>query len=190
MKRTEPPRAPKIPHKLEKHGQVRVDDYYWLKDRKDPAVLAYLKAENDYTEAMLKPSEKLRSDLFNEIKGRIKQDDSTVPFKYGEYYYYTSFSAGKEYPVYARKRGTLDAPEEVLLDVNELAEGRAYCQVNFPEIRPDHKMIAYAVDTGGRRFYTICFKDLATGATAEETIENTAGDMAWANDSRTLFYVK
>ncbi|OGS13676.1 MAG: oligopeptidase B [Elusimicrobia bacterium RIFOXYA12_FULL_57_11] len=186
----EPPKAKKIPHKLEKHGQVRLDDYYWLKDRKDPEVLAYLNAENAYTEAVLKPSEKLRTTLFTEMKARIKQDDSTVPFRYGEYYYYKSYQAGKEYPVYARRKGSPGAPEEVLLDVNELARGQAFCQVSFPAIRPDHKMIAYAVDIMGRRFYTVYFKDLVTGKVVAEKIENTSGNMVWANDNSTLFYVK
>ncbi|MCX5790980.1 MAG: S9 family peptidase [Elusimicrobia bacterium] len=186
----EPPRAQKIPFKLEKHGEVRTDDYYWLKDRSAPGVLAYLKAENDYTEEMLKPTEKFREKLFAEMKGRIKQDDSTVPFKYGEYYYFKYYKTGREYPVYARRRGAADGPEEVLLDVNELAKGQAFCQVRFPAIRPDHKMIAYAVDTKGRRFFTVYFKDLVTGQVAEEKIENTAGNMVWANDNRTLVYVK
>ncbi len=186
----QPPAAKKVPHELEKFGQVRVDDYYWLKDRKDPAVLAYLKAENAYADEALKPLEPLRQKLFAEIKGRIKQDDSTAPFRYGPYYYYRTYRKGKEYPVYARKKGSLSAPEEVLLDVNELAKGKAFCQVNFPAIRPDHRMIAYAVDYGGRRFFDVYFKDLGTGKLYSDRIERTAGNMAWANDDATLFYVK
>ncbi|PIU17917.1 MAG: oligopeptidase B, partial [Elusimicrobia bacterium CG08_land_8_20_14_0_20_59_10] len=186
----EPPRAKKVPYKLEKHGQVRVDDYYWLKERGNPEVTAYLKAENEYTEAVFRPLEPLREKLFNELKARIKQDDSTVPFKYGGYYYYKTFKAGKEYPVYARKKGSPDAPEEVVLDVNELAAGKGFCDVRFPVIRPDHKMIAYAMDTGGRRFYDVYFKDLESGKVYGEKIERTAGNLAWANDNRTLFYVK
>ncbi|HBA60475.1 MAG TPA: oligopeptidase B [Elusimicrobia bacterium] len=186
----EPPRAKKIPFKLEKHGQARQDDYYWLKDRENPEVTAYLKAENDYTEAMLKPAAQLREKLFAEMKGRIKQDDSTVPFKYGGYFYYMTFKAGREYPVYARKKGSTAAPEEVLLDVNELAAGKSFCQVLFPSIRPDHKMLAYAMDTGGRRFFDVYFKDLETGQVRGEKIVKTAGNLAWANDNRTLFYVR
>ncbi|OGR42018.1 MAG: oligopeptidase B [Elusimicrobia bacterium GWA2_61_42] len=186
----EPPAAKKIPYKLELHGQVRVDDYYWLKDRKDPRVLAYLKAENAYAEAALRHTEPLQEKLFTEMKGRVKQDDSTVPFRYGGYYYYMTYTAGKEYPVYARRKGSLAAQEEVLLDVNALAKGKAFCQVNFPSIRPDHKMIAYAVDTGGRRFFDVYFKDLVTGKLYADKIEKTAGDLEWANDNRTLFYVK
>ncbi|HCC47799.1 MAG TPA: oligopeptidase B [Elusimicrobia bacterium] len=186
----EPPRAKKIPHKLEKHGHVRVDDYYWLKDRKNPEVIDYLNAENAYAAAALAHTEKLQESLFAEMKARIKQDDSSVPFKYGDYYYYKTYRAGKEYPVFARRAGSPDGKEEILLDVNELAKGRAFCSVLFPAVRPDHKMIAYAMDTGGRRFYDVYFKDLETGKTLAEKIEKTAGDMAWANDNKTLFYVK
>lgn len=186
----EPPVAKKIPSKLEKFGQVRVDDYYWLKDRKSPEVLAYLKAENAYADAALKPVVPLQERLFAEMKARIKQDDSTVPFRYGDYYYYKTYKAGGEYPVYARKKGSLGAKEEVLLDVNELAKGKAFCQVGFPSIRPDHRMIAYAMDTGGRRFYDIYFKDLVTGKMYGDKIEKTSGNMSWANDNRTLFYVR
>jgi len=186
----EPPKAKKIPHRLENHGQTRIDDYYWLKDRVDPEVAAYLKAENDYAAAAMKHAGKLRQSLFRELKGRIKEDDSTVPFKYGDYFYYKTFRKGLEYPVYVRKKGSPDAAEEVLLDVNEVARGRSFCQVNFPAVRPDHKMIAYAVDTGGRRFYDIYFKDLVTGELRPDKIGNVAGNMAWANDNRTLLYVK
>ncbi len=185
-----PPKAKKVPFRLEKHGATRVDDYYWLKERKDPEVAAYLKAENDYADAALKHTVPLQEKLFTEMKGRVKQDDSTVPFKYGDYYYYKTFKAGKEYPVYARRNGSPEAAEEVILDVNGLAEGKAFCQVAFPAIRPDHKMIAYAMDTGGRRFFDIYFKDLETGRTSPDKIEKTAGSMVWANDNSTLFYVK
>jgi oligopeptidase B len=186
----EPPEARKVPYRLEKHGEVRTDDYYWLKDRKSPEVMAYLKAENAYTDAAMRHTAKLQKALFAEMKGRIKQDDSTVPFKYGDYYYYKTYRKGGEYPVYARKKGSPSGKEEVLLDVNVLAKGRSFCSVRFPSIRPDHRMIAYAMDTGGRRFYDVYFKDLVTGETLKEKLEKTAGDMAWANDNRTLIYVK
>ena len=186
----EPPKAKKVPRELVKHGQARTDEYYWLKDRKDPEVTAYLKAENDYAAAAMKHTEKLQEELFREMKGRIKEDDSTVPFKYGEFYYYKTYRKGLEYPVYARKKGSAEAAEEVLLDVNELAKGKAFCSVKFPAIRPDHKMIAYAMDNGGRRFYDVYFKDLETGRLYEDKIPATAGNLAWANDNRTLFYVK
>ncbi len=186
----EPPEAKKIPYKLEKFGQVRVDDYYWLKDRKNPEVMAYLKAENAYAAAETRHTEKLQSELFREMKGRIKEDDSTVPFKYRGYYYYKTYKKGLEYPVYARRKAVDGAKEEVLLDVNGLAKGKAFCQVGFPAIRPDQKMIAYAVDTGGRRFYDVYFKDLGTGKLYGDKITASSGNMVWANDNRTLLYVK
>lgn len=186
----EPPKPKKVPHTLEKHGIVRVDDYYWLKDRKSPEVIAHLNAENAYAQAALGHTEKLQARLFAEMKGRIKEDDSTVPFRYGGYYYYKTYKAGGEYPIFARRKGSPDGKEEILLDVNELAKGRSFCSVRFPTVRPDHKMIAYAMDTGGRRFYDVYFKDLETGETLKERLEKTAGDMAWANDNRTLVYVK
>ena len=167
-----------------------MDDYYWLKERKDPEVAAYLKAENTYADAALAHIGPLREKLFAEMKARIKQDDSSVPFRYGNYYYYKIYRKGKEYPVYARRKGSPGAKEEILLDVNALAKGKAFCQVGFPAIRPDHKMIAYAMDTGGRRFYDIYFKDLETGKVSAETIARTSGNMEWANDNRTLFYAR
>ncbi len=186
----EPPAAKKLPHRLEKHGEARIDDYYWLKERGKPEVMEYLRAENAYADAAMKHSAKFQESLFAEMKARIKQDDSTVPFKYGGYYYYKTYRTGAEYPVYARRKGSPDGPEEIILDVNELAKGKAFCQVRFPSIRPDHRMIAYAMDTGGRRFFDVYFKDLETGKTLEEKIERTAGNMTWANDNRTLFYVR
>jgi oligopeptidase B len=186
----EPPVAKQVPYRMEKFGSVRTDDYYWLRDRNDPEVLAYLKEENDYAAAALKGIAPLQKKLFAEMKGRVKEDDSSAPFSYGGYYYYTMYRTGKEYPVYARKKGTLKAQEEILLDVNDLASAKPFCQVGFPAIRPDQKMMAYAVDTGGRGFYDIYFKDLVTGRLYSDKIKMTAGDMAWANDGRTLFYVR
>ena len=190
LRAMEPPKAAKIPYKLEKHGDVRIDNYYWLRERKSPEVIKYLKAENAYTEAALKHNEKLQSGLFKEMKARIKEDDSSVPFKYGDYYYYKRFEKGSEYPIFARKKGSLQSKEEILLNVNKMAKGQAFYQVRFPSIRPDHKMIAFAVDTKGRRFYNVYFKDLETGKVLEEKLPDTAGNMAWANDNKTLFYVK
>lgn len=185
----EPPKAKKIPHKMEKHGDARTDDYYWLRERENPEVIKYLKDENAYTDAAMKHTEKFQEKLFAEMKSRIKEDDSSVPFKYGPYFYYKRYEKGYEYPVYARKKG-LTAPEEILLNVNEAAKGAAYYHVRFPTIRPDHKMTAFAVDTKGRRFYTVYFKDLETGKILDENIPDTAGNMSWANDNKTLFYVK
>jgi len=183
-----PPEAKKIPHKLEKHGDVRVDDYFWMKERDTKDVLDYLKAENEYTDKVMADTGKFQEKLYAEMRSRIKEDDSTVPFKYGNYYYYKRYETGLEYPFYMRKDPA--GKEEVILNVNELAKGREFCSVRFPSVRPDHKMIAYGADFTGRRFYTIYFKDLVTGKTLEEKIENTAGNMTWANDNKTLFYVK
>ncbi|MCG2724668.1 MAG: S9 family peptidase, partial [Elusimicrobia bacterium] len=127
---------------------------------------------------------------FTEIKARIKKDDSSAPFKYGEYFYYDRYEKGKEYPIYARKHKSLKNVEEIILDVNKIAEGHAFCDVRFPKVSPDHKKIAFAADTKGRRFYTIYFKDLTSGKILKKTIPNTAGNIVWANDNKTIFYVK
>ncbi|MDX1577070.1 MAG: S9 family peptidase [Gemmatimonadota bacterium] len=185
----EPPVAPVHPTTLEAHGHERVDDYYWLNDREDPEVIAYLEAENEYTDAVMGHTEELRERLFEEIKGRIKQTDLSVPVKRGDYFYYTRTEDGKDYPIYARKRGSLDADEQVMLDVNELAQGHDFYNA-FPEVGSDEDIIAYAEDTVGRRIYTIRFRNLATGELYPEAIEGTSGNMAWAEDDRTLFYTK
>ena len=186
----EPPMAEKIPHKLKHLGHERTDDYYWMKDRKNPKVTGYLKSENAYTQSVMKHTEKFQEKLFKEIKSRIKKDDSSVPYKYGEYYYYSRYEKGKEYPIFARKRKTLKASEEIILDVNKLAKGHAFYNVYFPKVSFDHKTIAFVADTKGRRFYTIYFKDLKTGKILSENIPNTTGNFVWANDNKTIFYVK
>lgn len=183
-----PPSAHKQPQLLEKHNISRTDDYYWLRNRGSKEVLDYLKAENSYSRKILSASSRTARKLFEEIKGRMQKDISGVPFKYGEYFYNTAYKKDKEYPVYRRHKNG-GGKLETLLDVNEIAAGKKFCHVPFPEIRPDHKMIAYAVDTGGRRFYDIYFKDLETGKILNESIKNTTGNMVWAQDSRTLLYV-
>ena len=183
-----PPVAEKHPQLLENHGISRTDNYYWLRNRGEKDVMDYLKAENAYAKKALKPYSSLSKKLFKEIKGRMQKDISSVPAKYGEYYYYSSYEKGKEYPIFKRHKD--GGKEEILLDVNKLAKGKKYCHVPFPEIRPDHKMIAFAADYGGRRFYDIYFKNLETGEILKETIEKTAGDMVWAQDNKTLIYVR
>jgi oligopeptidase B len=185
-----PPMARVIPQQLEKHGDVRVDDYYWLRERDNPEVMAYLEAENAYTEAMMAHTAALQRKLFEEIKGRIKQTDLSVPFKRDGYFYYTKTEEGKEYPIYARKWGSLDAEEEILIDVNEVAEGHGFTSVPWPEVSDDHSLMAFATDTVGRRFYTIRFKKLDTGELLDEAIGPVTSNMAWANDNRTLFYAR
>lgn len=185
-----PPVAKVIPHRLEKHGHVRVDNYYWLRDRDNPEVIKYLEDENAYTAAMMAHTADLQEKLFREFKARIKQTDISVPFLRDGYYYYTRTEEGRNYPIYCRKKGSLDSPEEVLLDVNAVAEGHKFCSVSPPAVSPGQDLMAYAVDTVGRRFYTIRFKNLATGEVLADVIPNVTANIAWANDNRTVFYAK
>jgi oligopeptidase B len=185
-----PPVAKVAPHRLEAHGDVRIDDYYWLRERDNPEVIAYLEAENAYTEAMMAHTEDLQESLYQEILGRIKQTDLSVPVFDNGYYYYSRTEEGKDYPVYARKRGSLEAAEEVLVDVNQLAEGHGFTSVRSPTVSPDNDLIAVAQDTVGRRFYTIRFKNLTTGELLPDELPSTTGSVAWANDNRTLFYAR
>ncbi|MDP4207805.1 MAG: S9 family peptidase [Bacteroidota bacterium] len=183
-----PPVAKKIKKELIAHNDVRIDEYYWLNQREDPEVISYLNAENAYTEAELADIKDLRENLFNEMIARIKQTDESVPYKIRGYYYYSRFEEGKEYPIFCRKNGDLSAPEEILIDVNELAKGHSYCHVGGLNISPDNNLLTYGIDTVSRRLYTIRIKDLTTGLTYEDTIPGTNGDTAWANDNKTLFY--
>lgn len=184
-----PPVAEKHPQQLSMHGVDRTDDYYWMRNRGSKEVMAYLKAENKYAKKVLKPYSGLSKKLFKEIKGRMQKDISSVPFNYGGYYYSMSYEKGKDYPIFKRSIEKDEEPETIL-DVNQIAKGKEYCNVPFPAIRPDHKMIAFAVDTGGRRFYDIYFKDLETGKILDEKITNTTGNIVWAKDNRTLLYVR
>ena len=186
----EPPIAKKIPKKLEKHGHVRIDNYYWLKERDNPEVLAYLKAENDYTAAVTAHTENLRQKLFDEFKARIKQTDMSVPYKRDDYWYLTRVEEGKEYPLYCRRKGSSEGPEQVMVDVNQVAAGHGFCSVPFPEVSSGQNLIAYAVDTVGRNFFDIRFKNLETGEELKDVIPKATANMAWANDSKTLFYAR
>ncbi|MCJ7755594.1 MAG: hypothetical protein MUP13_13605, partial [Thermoanaerobaculales bacterium] len=150
-----PPVAEKKAQTLEMHGDVRVDDYYWLRERTNPEVLAYLEAENAYTETVLADTAGLRTELFEELKNRIEPDDSTVPVRYNDYYYLTRYEGELEYPIYLRRKGSPEAPDEVTLDVNKIAEGHTFCSVRNPAVSPDATLLAWAVDTVGRRKYTI-----------------------------------
>ncbi len=183
-----PPTAKKIDKKLTIHNDTRLDPYYWLNERENPEVIAYLEAENEYKEAMLAHTKGFQNDLFEEIKGRIKQDDQSVPYKENGYYYITSYKKGQEYPVYSRKKETLDAQEEVILDVNQLAEGHDYYNVAGMSVSPDNRLLAYGEDTIGRRIYTVRFKDLESGELLADEIPNVAGGAVWAADNKTLFY--
>lgn len=184
----QPPAAKPIPASLEKHGHVRNDPYFWLNERGNPDVLDYLKAENDYAEAVMGHVKSLEQSLFDEIRGRIKQTDLSVPYKLDDYFYYVRFEGGKEYPWYCRKKGSLDSPEEVMLDVNVLAAGHEFFAVGGCAISFNQDVLAYSVDTQGRRIFTIRFKNLQTGETLPDEIPDVTGNIAWANDNRTLFY--
>ncbi|HSG28233.1 MAG TPA: hypothetical protein VLA34_07115, partial [Candidatus Krumholzibacterium sp.] len=183
-----PPVAAKKPMELTAHGDTRVDEYYWLRERDDPEVIAYLEAENYYTKAVLRHTEKLQEELFREIVGRISESDETVPYLKNGYYYYERYEEGGEYPVYCRREGSLDAEEEVLLDVNEMAKGYDYFQVTGLAVSPDNSTLAFGVDIVSRRKYTICFKDIGTGEMLADSIPVTTGRAVWANDNRTVFY--
>ncbi len=185
-----PPIAKKIPKLLTTHDVVRQDDYFWMNERDAKNVLDYLNAENAYCDAMLKDTEPLQKQLFEEIKSRIKEDDQSVPFFRKGYWYYTRYEIGKEYPIYCRKFQSLDNAEEIILNVNELAEGHAFCAVSEMMISDDNKMLAFAVDFVSRRIYDICFKNLETGEILNEKIEKTSGNFTWTADNKTLFYVK
>ncbi|MFQ5639146.1 MAG: S9 family peptidase [bacterium] len=185
-----PPVAAVKPEKLEKHGHVRVDNYYWLKERENPEVIEYLESENNYTKSVMAHTEKLQEKLFEEIKGRIKQDDSSVPYKLDDYYYYTRFEKGQEYPLYCRKKGSLAAEEEIMLNVNEMAKGHDFFAVRGRVVSWNQDLLAFASDSVGRRIYTIQFKNLQTGEILPDKIPEVTGNMAWGNDNKTLFYTK
>ena len=175
---------------LEAHGHQRKDPYYWMKDRESEEVLGYLKAENDWTRAALAHTDALQKELFTEITGRIKQDDSSVPYLLDGYSYYRRYIEGGEYPIYARRKGGEDGDEQVLLDGNARAEGKDYFAAREPKVSSDDRVAAWAEDHVGRRIYTIFFKDLATDELLPDRIEAVNGNMAWAMDGKTLFYAR
>jgi oligopeptidase B len=183
-----PPIAKIVPHTFEHLGRTFVDDYAWLQNKADPEVIAYLEAENAYARASLQPTEPLQEQLYQEMRGRIQEDDWGVPEQRGEYFYYWRMQAGRQYRIFCRKHGSLDAAEEVLLDENALAEGQSYCRVQAFEPSPDHAWLAYSVDTTGARVFDLYVKNLRTGEQVSGPIPNTAWEVAWAGDSDTLFY--
>ena len=188
-----PPDAKRRPHTVRApFGATREDEYYWLRDdaRSDPAMLAYLAAENAYADAAMAPLQPLQQRLYEEIVGRIQQDDSSVPYRERGYWYYTRFETGQDYPIHARRRGSMEAPEEILLDVNAMAAGKDYFSVGDYAISQDNLQLAWAEDAVGRRQYTIRFRDLSTGVERAERIEGVAANLVWADDNRTLFYVE
>jgi len=184
------PIAEKHPRKLEIHGDVRTDDYYWLRESENEAVLDYLRKENEYYQALTAHTLEFREQLFAEMKGRIKEDDASVPYKQNGYWYVTRYEKGLEYPIYSRKKESLKAPEELLFNCNELAEGQEYFDLKGLSVSPDNRLAAFGIDTVSRRQYYIQVKDLQTGALFKDKIDNTTGRSVWANDSKTLFYTK
>jgi oligopeptidase B len=176
------------PHKLKKHNDVRIDNYYWLKDRENPEVINYLNQENEYYNKMTAHTKGFQKDLYEEMKARIKEDDESVPYLYNGYYYITRTEKDKNYPIYSRKKGDLTAKEEILFNCNELAEGKSYFQLSGMSISPDNKYAIFSVDYMGRRIYTIRIKNLETGEILPDIIENAEGSAVWANDNLTLFY--
>jgi oligopeptidase B len=182
------PAAPRIPRELVHHGDKRIDDYYWLRERENPEVVAYLEAENTYTSAVMKPAEALREKVYQEILGRIQQTDLDVPVKRGEYFYYSRTEEGKQYPIFARKHGSVEAEEELLLDANALAEGKGYLALGAFTVSEDHRWLAYSVDDTGAEEFTVFVKDLTTGELLPDRIEKTSAGLVWANDNRTFFY--
>ncbi len=186
----QPPIAKIVPHNLEKHGDIRTDNYFWLNDRENKEVIDYLNKENDYYEKMTAHTKELQGDLFKEMKARIKEDDTSVPYFYNGYYYITRFETGKDYPIYSRKKGSLEAKEEIMFDCNELAKGQAYFSLNGLSVSEDNQWATFGVDLVSRRQYTIRVKNLITGDILPEEIENTTGGTTWASDNKTVFYTK
>jgi oligopeptidase B len=180
----------KIPNRFEKYGNVRTDDYYWLRERDNPEVIAYLKAENEHAEKEMAQARPSEEKLFEEIKARVKQTDMSVPYQRDGYFYYTRYEEGREYPIFARKRDSLDQREEIMLDANVLAEGHEFFAIGGLAVSSGRDLLAYAVDTQGRRVYTTYFKSLVTGEMLGDVIPEVSENLTWANDNRTLFYAK
>ena len=178
------------PHSMTLHGDTREDNYYWLNDPKNPEVIQYLNAENAYTDAVMAPTKTLQEKLFNEMKGRVKEQDESVPVKDDHYFYYSKFVEGGEYPVYCRKKDSMEGAEEILLDGNAMGKGKTYFNIGGYEIADNEQIMAFGVDTVSRRNYTLKFKDLKTGKLLKDQIKNTeGGSYAWATDNKTIFYM-
>jgi oligopeptidase B len=183
-----PPVAKVEPHYDTMHGQEMVDNYYWLRERDNPDVLAYIEAENAYADSVMMHTADLQEELYEEMVGRIKETDLSVPARKDDYFYYSRTEEGKQYSIYCRKKGSLDAPEEVLLDINELAEGKEFASLGIYEISPDHKLLAYGMDYTGSERFTVRIKNLETGEIYPDKIDSVAYSLAWANDNMTFFY--
>ena len=184
------PIAKIVPMLLEKHGDIRTDNYFWLNDRENPEVIDYLNKENDYYNTFTAGSKQFQTELFDEMKSRIKEDDESVPYLFNGYYYITRFEKGNDYPIYSRKKGSLDAKEEIMFNGNEMAKGEKYFQLSGLSISMDNQYVIFAIDNVGRRIYSLQIKNLFTGEILSDKIENTTGNATWANDNKTIFYTK
>jgi oligopeptidase B len=183
----QPPVAKKVPHETTIHGRTLEDNYFWLREKSNPEVIKYLESENAYTEEVMAPTKGLQENLYKEMLGRIKQTDLSVPARIGEYFYYSRTEEGKQYPYRCRRKGSMTGPEEILLDLNQLAEGNSFLGLGAFNVSDDGNLLAYSTDTTGYRQYTLHVKDLRTGQTLKEAIERT-GSVVWATDNKTLFY--
>ncbi len=201
MKNIQAPIAKKIPFEMEKHGDIRIDNYFWMRlsdeqknsenpDNQTQDVLDYLNAENDYKDEIMSDTKGFQELLFKEMKGRIKEDDSSVPYYKNGYYYIVKYGKGLEYPIYSRKKETLNNPEALLLDVNKLAEGFSYYNVSSLSVSPSNELLIFGEDTVSRRIYTLKFKELISGELLKDEIKGTTGYGIWANDNKTVFYAK
>lgn len=191
QKMKQPPQAAKKPQNLEIHGDVRVDDYFWLRDKENPEVIRYLENENDYADHFFKKTGNLREELFKELKARVKEDDSSVPVKYANFLYSVRYEKGQQYPIYSRQR--IDDPakkEEILLNINELAKNENYYRSTGPILSQDQTQMAFGADVNGANNYTFKFKDLTTGKISETQLVDITGNLVWANDNKTVFYAK
>ncbi|KZE75028.1 protease 2 [Myroides marinus] len=187
-KHIQAPVATVKPHELTAHNHTRIDNYFWLNDREDQEVIDYLNAENAYYEVETAHTKAFQTDLFEEMKSRIKEDDSSVPYFYNGYYYITRFEKGKDYPIFSRKKESLEAEEEIMFDCNVMAEGQSYFHLRGINVSEDNQWVAFGVDTVSRREYTLQVKNLITGELSPIAIEKTTGSSTWAADNKTLFY--
>src|SRR5208282_5702640 len=183
-----PPVARPVAHVTELHGAHLVDDYYWLREKDNPDVLAYLRAEDAYTDLVMKPTEPLQEKIYGEMLARVQEPDDTVPYRDGDWLYYRRTEPGKQYPTYLRKQASTNATEEILLDMNAMAAGREFLDVGVTEVSDDGNLLAFSTDETGFREYSLYVKDLRTGALLSEKIPR-VDSVAWATDNQTLFYV-
>ncbi len=185
-----PPVAAVKPHKIEKHNHSRTDNYYWLRERENPEVISYINAENSYLDSSLAAEKPLREKLFNEFRTRIRQNDASVPYRRDGFLYYSRMVDGKNYPILCRREGEMAASEQVMIDGNKEGEGKSFFSLGSADVSPDTKLLAWASDTVGRRRYTLRFRDLATGQDLSDTVSDVSPDIAWANDNKTVFYIR